>query len=65
MQLTILVRIKYPFNFFKKFVIIMDGFDYKNGELVCKRCGSRNVSVRPGMMTDRAVCNSCGNEDYI
>ena len=43
----------------------MDGFDYKNGELVCKRCGSRNVSVRPGMMTDRAICNSCGNEDYI
>ena len=44
---------------------MVDGFDYKNGELVCKRCGSRNVSVRAGMMTDRAVCNSCGNEDYI
>ena len=53
-------------RFFKKsLLLIMDGFDYKNGELVCKRCGSRNVSVRAGMMTDRAICNSCGNEDYI
>ena len=50
----------------KKIIYIyMEGFGYKNGELVCKVCGSRNVTVRPGMMTDRAICNSCGNEDYI
>ena len=43
----------------------MAGFDYKDGELICKQCGSRSVTVRPGMMTDRATCNNCGNEDYI
>ena len=46
-------------------VMVMDGFEYKNGELICKKCGSRNVSVRAGMMVDRAICNNCGNEDYI
>ena len=43
----------------------MAGFDYKDGELICKKCGSRNVSVRAGMMVDRTWCNDCGNEDYI
>lgn len=41
------------------------GFDYKDGELICRNCGSRMVTVHPGMMTDRAWCNNCGNEDYI
>ena len=45
--------------------LIMNSFDYKDGELICKRCGSKNVSVRCGMMTDRAYCKDCGNEDYI
>jgi transcription elongation factor Elf1 len=45
--------------------MVMEGFEYKNGELICKKCGSRNVSVRAGMMVDRAICNNCGNEDYI
>ena len=43
----------------------MSGFDYKDGQLICKRCGSKNISVKSGMMTDRAWCNNCGNEDYI
>jgi formylmethanofuran dehydrogenase subunit E len=45
----------------------MSGFDYDttNMTLKCKRCGSMNVTVRPGMMADRAICNDCGNEDYI
>ena len=43
----------------------MARFDYKDGELICKKCGSRNVSVKAGMMVDRAWCNDCGNEDYI
>jgi len=43
----------------------MASFDYKDGELICKKCGSKNVSVRCGMMTDRAYCKDCGNEDYI
>ena len=52
--------VEHPIN-----VMVMDGFEYKNGELICKKCGSRNVSVRAGMMVDRAICNNCGNEDYI
>ena len=43
----------------------MSEFDYKDGELICKQCGSKNVFVHPGMMTDRACCRDCGNEDYI
>ena len=43
----------------------MDGFDFKDGQLVCRRCGSKNVLVRPGMITDRAWCNNCGNEGYV
>lgn len=43
----------------------MEGFEYKNGELICKKCGSKNVFIRAGMMVDRAICNNCGNEDYI
>lgn len=42
----------------------MDGFDFKDGQLVCRRCGSRNVYVKAGMMTDRITCLNCGNEDY-
>ena len=43
----------------------MEGFDYIDGELACKKCGSRNVSVKAGMFVDRAWCNNCDNEDYI
>ena len=43
----------------------MDGFDFKDGQLVCRRCGSINVSVKAGMMTDRVWCNNCGNEGYV
>lgn len=45
----------------------MDGFDYDTSDMTlrCRRCGSIDVTVRPGMMTDRAICNVCGNEDYI
>ncbi len=39
-------------------------FEYKNGHLYCKRCGSGNVRVKPGMMTDLITCNDCGNEEY-
>lgn len=42
----------------------MDGFDSKDGQLVCRRCGSKNVLVRPGMITDRITCFNCGNEVY-
>ena len=49
----------------KNMIIMEDGFDYKGGDLVCKRCGSKNISIKSGMMVDRAICNSCGNEDYI
>jgi late competence protein required for DNA uptake (superfamily II DNA/RNA helicase) len=55
---------KVPTQFLKKRMFSMDGFDFKDGQLVCRRCGSRNVSVKAGMMTDRAWCNNCGNEDY-
>jgi len=43
----------------------MREFDYKNGEWVCKNCGSKNICVRPGMLVDRIICEDCGNEDYI
>jgi len=48
-------------------LLFMGGFDYDftNMTLKCKRCGSTDVTIRPGMMTDRAICNNCGNEDYI
>ena len=43
----------------------MSTFEYKNGQIVCKKCGSKNVSIKAGMMVDRAWCNDCNNEDYI
>lgn len=60
----------YPTNDFddeipRKHFETQRGFDFVNGELICRKCGSRMVTVHPGMMTDRAWCNNCGNEDYI
>ena len=52
-------------NWIDRNINMEDGFDYKGGDLVCKRCGSKNISIKSGMMIDRAICNSCGNEDYI
>ena len=43
----------------------MNTFELKNGQIVCKKCGSKNVSIKAGMMVDRAWCNDCNNEDYI
>lgn len=43
----------------------MSTFELKNGQIVCKKCGSKNVSIKAGMMVDRAWCNNCNNEDYI
>jgi transcription elongation factor Elf1 len=43
----------------------MASIEYKNGELYCKKCGSRNISVRAGVMVDMAICKNCGNEDYL
>ena len=43
----------------------MSTFELKNGQIVCKKCGSKNVSIKAGMMVDRAICHECGNEDYI
>jgi len=63
-NLPIFIYIKCLPNFLKN-IFSMDGFDFKDGQLVCKRCGSRNVSVKAGMMTDRAWCNNCGNEGYV
>jgi len=37
----------------------------KNGNIRCKKCGSNDVSVKAGMMVDRAFCNNCQNEDYL
>jgi RNA polymerase subunit RPABC4/transcription elongation factor Spt4 len=36
-----------------------------DGSLICRNCGSKNITVRPGMMVDRAICNNCGNEEYL
>jgi formylmethanofuran dehydrogenase subunit E len=43
----------------------MSTFELKDGQIVCKKCGSKNVSIKVGMMVDRAWCNDCNNEDYI
>jgi uncharacterized Zn finger protein (UPF0148 family) len=43
----------------------MSTFELKDGQIVCKKCGSKNVSIKSGMMVDRAWCNDCNNEDYI
>jgi len=43
----------------------MSTFEYKNDQWVCKKCGSTNVSIKTGMMVDRAWCNNCNNEDYL
>ena len=43
----------------------MSTFELKDGQIVCKKCGSKNVSIKAGMMVDRAWCNDCNNEDYL
>jgi len=43
----------------------MSTFELKDGQIVCKKCGSKNVSIKAGIMADRAWCNDCNNEDYI
>lgn len=35
---------------------------YENGELKCSKCGSKNISIRSGMMCDLYTCRDCGNE---
>lgn len=34
-------------------------------ELKCKKCGSKNISIRPGMFVDLVICRDCGWEDHI
>ena len=43
----------------------MSTFELKDGQIVCKKCGSKNVSIKAGMMVDRAWCRECNNEDYL
>ena len=43
----------------------MSTFELKDGQIVCKKCGSKNVSIKAGMMVDRAICHECGNKDYL
>lgn len=31
----------------------------------CEKCGSTDIFIKCGMMVDRAICNNCGNEDYV
>ena len=41
-------------------------FEYDdNGELVCSKCGSRDISLIPKMYTTYYICNECGNEERI
>ncbi len=35
----------------------------ENGNLVCAKCGSSNISILPKMFLTYYVCNDCGNEE--
>lgn len=50
---------------FSLYLCNMDIDRDKNGNLYCCRCGSRSISIRAGMMVDRAICNNCGAEEYL
>lgn len=50
---------------FESIIIKPKGVTFENNEWRCNKCGSTDVTIRCGMMVDRAICNNCGNEDYI
>ena len=31
----------------------------------CKKCGSKNITIKPGMFVDLMTCKNCGWEDHI
>jgi predicted RNA-binding Zn-ribbon protein involved in translation (DUF1610 family) len=35
----------------------------ENGNLVCAKCGSSNISIFPKMFLTYYQCNDCGNEE--
>ena len=37
----------------------------EQGELVCAKCGSSNISLIPKMFFTYYTCNECGNEERI
>ena len=36
-----------------------------NDYYCCRKCGSRNITIRPGFFVDLLICNDCGWEDHI
>lgn len=46
--------------------IPLDEFKYnEQGELVCAKCGSSDISLIPKMFFTYYECNKCGNEERI
>ena len=42
----------------------MKDFEIKENKIKCRLCGSYDISIKSGLMTDRITCNHCGNEEY-
>ena len=44
--------------------LLTEEFKYdENGNLVCAKCGSSNISIHSKMFLTYYVCNDCGNEE--
>ena len=44
----------------------LEEFKYdENNNLVCAKCGSSNISIRPKMFFTYYMCNDCGNEERL
>ena len=37
----------------------------ENGDLVCAKCGSKDITLIPKMYFSYYQCNSCGNDERI
>ena len=44
----------------------LEEFKYnEEGDLVCAKCGSKNISLIPKMYFTYYQCNDCGNDERI
>lgn len=44
--------------------LLTEEFKYnENGNLVCAKCGSSNISIHSKMFLTYYQCNDCGNEE--
>ena len=46
--------------------LLTEEFKYnENGNLVCAKCGSSNISIHSKMFLTYYQCNDCGNEEQF